>query len=80
MGNDTIPLLMYSRPECHLCEQAAEVVAGFDPRISLVEVNIENDIALIQRYGDRVPVLARTDNAEELNWPFDATGLKAFLK
>jgi len=72
-------LIFYSNPGCHLCEQAAELmqgrVAGFEVR----RVEIEGDLALVYRYGVRIPVLKRGDTGAELDWPFDAVMLEDFL-
>jgi hypothetical protein len=34
---------------------------------------------LFERYGLTIPVLRRCDNGAELNWPFDAEQVVAFL-
>lgn len=72
-------LTLYQRDECHLCDQAVLVLvqarAGdFEPRW------IDADIELEQRYGLRVPVLRREDTGAELDWPFDAERVQAFLE
>jgi hypothetical protein len=38
---------------------------------------IDDDPGLQARYGTRVPVLS--DGVRELDWPFDAAGLRAWL-
>jgi hypothetical protein len=63
-------LILYSRPECHLCDVAAELLAGLG--LTWQSVNIDNDEDLIRRYGIRIPVLQRSDTGEVLFWPFDA--------
>ena len=72
-----MPLQLFQRDHCHLCDEAYEVlavagVADFDPRW------IDGDAALEARYGMRVPVLRREDG-RELDWPFDAAAVRAFL-
>ena len=42
-------------------------------------VFIDGDDALEARYGVRVPVLRETAGGAELDWPFDAGKLRAFL-
>lgn len=69
----------YSRPECHLCEIAFGLLVALDRTAEVTEVNIEDDLDLIRRYGERVPVLQRMDNQEELGWPFELDALKTFL-
>jgi glutaredoxin len=54
-----IDVAMYSRPACHLCDAAADVIRSvqnqyeFEFRV----VNIENDIELESRYGRLIPVV-----------------------
>jgi glutathione S-transferase len=53
-------LVLYSRPGCHLCEEAlGELVAlhGEGYRFELHEVDIESDEALLRRMLERIPVL-----------------------
>jgi glutaredoxin len=50
---------LYTRPGCHLCEEAKTAVAPLlrEFRAVLREVNIENDAVLEQRYGWDIPVI-----------------------
>jgi len=54
-----IQIEIYSRPGCHLCDEAKEVIDrvqkryGFDLRV----VNIEGDPALESVYGTEIPVV-----------------------
>jgi hypothetical protein len=56
----TAQLILYSRPGCHLCEQAlTELLAlhGEGYRFELHEVDIESDEALSRRMLERIPVV-----------------------
>jgi len=69
---------LYQRDDCHLCDQALEVLAQAEfPDFS--SVWIDEDEALEERYGQRVPVLWRTDGTE-LNWPFDVEAVRVFAR
>lgn len=73
-----MPLILYQRDDCHLCDLALEVLAAarapnFD------SVFIDDDVNLEASFGDRVPVLRDVDAGRELNWPFDATAVRRFL-
>ncbi|MEJ1096175.1 MULTISPECIES: glutaredoxin family protein [unclassified Pseudoxanthomonas] len=73
-----MPLILYQRDDCHLCDLALEVLAAarlpeFD------SVFIDEDDVLEERYGTRVPVLRREDTGAELDWPFDLEKLREFL-
>jgi len=50
---------IFSRPGCHLCEVAKEAIlnAGCEGEFVLEEVNIDDDPALRDRYGDDIPVI-----------------------
>jgi len=50
---------IYSRPGCHLCEVAKETMlkAGCEGEFVLEEVNIDDDPALRDRYGNDIPVI-----------------------
>ena len=70
--------VLYQRDDCHLCDQALEVLAG----VRLPEpdsVFIDGDDALEARYGVRVPVLRDATDGRELDWPFDADLVRAWL-
>ena len=72
-------LVLYSRPDCHLCDLAAALLGEVAPGTGFESVNIEDDIQLLARYGVSVPVFRRMDNGDELAWPFDGQGLREFL-
>ena len=70
--------VLYQRDDCHLCDQALEVLAG----VRLPEpdsVFIDGDDALEACYGVRVPVLRDATDGRELDWPFDADLVCAWL-
>ena len=78
-GANAVPLVLYQRDDCHLCDLALEVLAlarapDFD------SVFIDEDEVLEERYGVRVPVLSNSDTGAELDWPFDLSGLQSFLQ
>ena len=53
-------VLLYGRPGCHLCDDAAELLEQLAQRIpiTVVEVNILGDIDLYERYKHSIPVIA----------------------
>ncbi|MEL4890430.1 glutaredoxin family protein [Xanthomonas protegens] len=70
-------LTLYQRDDCHLCDQALQVLA--QARVAEPDsVFIDDDATLEARYGVRVPVLRAADG-RELDWPFDADGVRAWL-
>ncbi|MDH0729320.1 glutaredoxin family protein [Pseudomonas sichuanensis] len=66
---------------CHLCEVAEAMLMPFVEHGLLVElVDIADDEAQFERYSLTIPVLRRCDTGAELNWPFDAEQVVAFLR
>lgn len=54
-----IPLVLYTRPGCHLCDEMKAEIARARPsrRFELREVDIDGDPALTERFGLSIPVL-----------------------
>jgi glutaredoxin len=52
-------VILYTRPGCHLCDDAKEVMqaAGCDKEYTLQEINIESDRDLLRRYQFNIPVI-----------------------
>jgi len=52
-------VIIYSRPGCHLCEEAKEAIrnANCEQAYGFKEVNIESDPELLRRYKDDIPVI-----------------------
>jgi len=71
-------LTLYQRDDCHLCDEALAVLA-LAPAPDFASVFIDGDAQLEARYGERVPVLHDQLSARELNWPFDAAQVRAWL-
>lgn len=72
-------LILFQRDYCHLCDQALAVMAearapDFD------SVWVDDDAGLEERYGTRVPVLRDQRSGRELDWPFDAAQVRAFVE
>ena len=71
-------LILYQRDDGHLCDLALDVLA--QARAPEFEsAFIDGDDALEARYGTRVPVLRDEATGAELDWPFGADELRAWL-
>ena len=55
----TAHLTVYSKPECHLCEEAIRVLTNLQTQtpFTLEEINILDDPALFAEYGEQIPVV-----------------------
>ena len=53
-----VQVIIYSRPGCHLCEEAKEAMraANCGGLYTLAEINIEDDPELLARYRYDIPV------------------------
>jgi glutaredoxin len=73
-------VVLYTKEDCGLCEDAAEVLrrARRLVRFDLERVFIDNDKELLQRHGERVPVVT-IDGREVASAPVDEASLLAAL-
>ena len=71
-------LQLFQRDHCTLCDHAIALLASARlPEFDTVW--IDGDEVLESRYGARVPVLRDNAAGRELDWPFDAAEVRAFL-
>ena len=74
-------VIIYSRPGCHLCDEARAVIErvraaeGFD----FDEIDIERDDGLLRDYGIRIPVVA-VDGEELFEISVDPDALRAAVR
>ena len=83
-----IALTLLTKPGCHLCEEAKTVVDlaidkfksehSSENPIELTEVNILEDQALLEQYGEEIPVL-QINGATHAYWKIDSERLIAAL-
>jgi hypothetical protein len=74
-------LVLYARPDCHLCDEARAGLAslradGVD--FELEEVDIDSDEELLRRYLERIPVI-EVDGEIVSELFLDTDGLRARL-
>jgi len=70
-------VVIYSRPGCHLCEEAKAVIqnAGCSDRFTLEEIDIESDDELLRKYKYDIPVVS-IDGIEAFRHRLDATSFR----
>jgi glutaredoxin len=74
-------VVVYSRPGCHLCEEAIEQIVALHEqgyRFDLHEVDIESSDLLLRRYLERIPVV-EVDGIEASELILDRDALVARL-
>ena len=71
---------LYSRPGCHLCDAAREVVARVCDELgeAFVEVDIDGDPELLSRFGEEIPVTF-VDGRQHDFWRVSESRLRAAL-
>ncbi|MFL6106024.1 MAG: glutaredoxin family protein [Marmoricola sp.] len=79
-GSGAARVLLYSKPGCHLCEDARAVIEQVcaDLGASYDEVDITTDPALMQTYGEQIPVTF-VDGAQHDFWRVDEQRLRTAL-
>jgi hypothetical protein len=70
--------ILYTRPDCHFCDEALTLVQGVAAVGAVETRDISGDLELISRYGYRIPVLVR-DGGAELGWPFSRSDVEALV-
>lgn len=66
-------LILYTGPQCELCDHAVAIIGQLDQNIELEKVNVRDSTALYHLYGARIPVikkgaeLARNNNDTPTN-------------
>ncbi len=74
-----MPLILFQRDDCELCDMALDVLAQAHAP-DFESIFIDDDVTLEERYGTRIPVLREDSGGAELDWPFDADQLNHWLK
>ena len=71
-------VVLYSRPGCHLCDEARAVIeaVGREVAFAMEEIDIESEDGLIRDYGLRIPVVT-VDGQELFEIAVDADALRA---
>jgi hypothetical protein len=76
----TARVTLYSKPGCHLCDDARAVVERVcaDLGESFHEISILDDPALLERYGEEIPVTL-VDGKQHDFWRVSEERLRAAL-
>jgi glutaredoxin len=74
-------VVLYSRPGCHLCDEARAGILALRERglrFELREIDIESDDQLLSRYLERIPVV-QVDGEQVSELALDAHALRSRL-
>jgi glutaredoxin len=74
-------VIIYTRPGCHLCDEAKAQIAraGCDDLFSLEEINIDSDTELVRRHGHDIPVVT-IDGAHAFKYRLTAEDFRRELR
>ena len=74
-------LTLYTRQDCHLCEEMKEALQAWQSRYGfhLQPIDVDRDAGLRHRYGARVPVLV-LGQREICHYFLDEPALRACLE
>lgn len=71
-------ITFYSRPGCHLCDDAKLAFAAAFPEVAIEELDVDSDPQLAERYGTEIPV-AMLGRQELFRHRFDLAACRAAL-
>jgi Glutaredoxin-like domain (DUF836) len=73
-------LTLYIRKDCHLCDEMHGALRPWQAKLGFIlqSVDIADDLELIARMGDKVPVLMHGEQ-EICHYRLDETALLAYL-
>ena len=76
----TARITLYSRPGCHLCDDARVVIEKVCAELATAydEIDIDSDPELLRRFGEEIPVTF-VDGRQHDFWRVDETRLRAAL-
>lgn len=80
MSHEKPLVKLYTRPGCHLCEEAKEQILAADCADSYVleEINIEIDPVLAERHGTKIPIIT-INGAEKFKYRVTAAAFRKAL-
>ena len=80
----TVQLTIIGKPECHLCDVAADVIEegvgalGGDATVEVEKLSILDDAELYDRYWEQIPVIL-VNGEEHAHWRVDPADLRAAI-
>jgi len=80
LGETPPRVVLYSKPGCHLCDDARMVIEAVCQELGEAydEIDINSSAELMERYGEEIPVTF-VDEEQHDFWRVDAERLRAAL-
>jgi len=81
MSESALVFSIYSRPECHLCDEMITALQKWQSQFNfqINVINIDLDSSLVSRFAARIPLLAVGD-VEICEYHLDETALLSFFQ
>ncbi len=81
MNDSELILSIYSRPECHLCEEMIHALKKWQNQFNfqIKVINIDQDSSLVSRFAARIPLLA-VDDVEICEYHLNETALLEYFE
>jgi glutaredoxin-like protein DUF836 len=81
MNDGGLVFSIYSRPECHLCEEMFDALRKYQSRFDFTVqiIDIDQEPSLTARFAARIPLLAAGD-VEICEYHFDEKALLHFIE
>jgi len=80
--SEPVPITVYTRENCHLCDEAVETLTRIADSegvaIDIDEVDVDEDPELAEEYGDRVPYVI-VDGTPKFKYRIDAAKARSVL-
>lgn len=75
-------LLLYGTTNCHLCEQALEMLESLSEQygVKVTFIDIVDDDHLFEQYQLTIPVVKNPITQGTCLWPFDGKDLEQLIK
>lgn len=81
MSKNELVFSLYSRPECHLCDDMFNALKKMQAhyQFKINKINIDDNPALMSRYSTRIPILV-VDDIEFCEYHLDEQALLNFIQ
>ena len=80
--DDPVPITVYTREDCHLCDEAVETLTRIADSegvpVDVEEVDVDEDPDLREEYGDRVPYVL-VDGTPKFKYRVDPARARSVL-
>jgi len=70
-------VILYTKPGCSLCTKAKVLL--IEAKLQFTEINVLEDVELMERYQNEIPVLVGSDGIQLLKGAFSAARIASIV-